>query len=848
MLEINKIIIDGGKLQKDARYRICGNLNPLISWAVLSDVKESFQKSFIIKVWNDDSTLWDSGEIVTEKQEVIYNGQPLIAGIKTYVSIIVKDNFDNISDEKIDYFYYGNIKWNAKWISSQEEKKRSVIYFRKKINIDKKIKSVYAYVCGLGYHKVYVNGNLIDNSIMDPAHSDYSKTCYYALMPEIQNYFDSGDNCIGVMLADGWRRNEAVIFERFLGERKITFTGIPQLSMILDITYDDGKKEKIITDETWEYTYGAITESNIFDGEDYDASKTVPDWNLISCNNKFTSTVEVNAPGGIMLPDTLEPIREMKSYDALSVSLIDIDKYIIDFGQNIAGVVKLKLPDNMWKGQRIMLKFAEVLDEDGSLFTAPLRDAKVTDTYTASGDSRDLIEWQPLFTYHGFRYAQVEGYGCILHKSDIKAVSFNTDLENDSYFICGDPMVNKIHENIIMTERANMHSILTDCPQRDERMGWMNDATVRFDETPYNFNIGRMFPKIVHDLHDSQVDGMITCTAPYSFGARPADPVCSSYLVAGYQALMHTGNIDIIKKAYDGYVDWENVLLDKSDDYIVNYSYYGDWASPAYVCIGEDGANSSVTPGIFMSTGYSYFNCKLLSYFADLLGYKNDSIKYDELADKIKTAILNKWYDKETAVMATGSQACQSFALWLGIIPENDTHKAADKIHDDLILNEYKITTGNLCTRYMFEVLSQYGYTDDVWKLLTRQEYPSYGFMIQNEATTIWERFELKKNPNMNSHSHPMYGSVGYWFYACLGGIKIIQPACDEVDIRPYMPSDLLSANVNYDSVKGDINVKWVKRYGKTYLYVNVPFGVKANVYFNNKIYNVKSGYHVFES
>ena len=838
MAEIKKIIIDGGTLRKDARYRICGNPEPVISWAVLSDVKNSFQKSFNIKVWNDDSVLWDCGEIVCDKQEAVYGGKPLVSGVKTYVSVSVKDNFDNVSDEMTDYFYYGNIEWDAEWISAKEdnERDRAVIYFKKNISAGKKIKSAYIYACGLGYHKVFVNGNLIDESIMDPAHSDYGKTCYYAIMPEIQEYFNSGDNCIGVMLADGWRRNEAEIFKWAMGERKVTFFGIPQLSLILDIVYDDGTKERITTDDTWEYSYGEITSSNLFDGEEYNALESAHD---------YTAAAIVEAPGGVMIPNMLEPIRESKVYDAISIAAIDNDRYIVDFGQNIAGVARLKLPENMTAGQKITLKFAEVLDEDGSLYTEPLRKAKVTDTYTASGDCGDLKEWQPLFTYHGFRYAQVEGYGKILKKSDIKAVSFNTDLEKDSWFICGDPMVNKIHENIVMTERANMHSILTDCPQRDERMGWMNDATVRFDETPYNFDIGRMFPKIVRDLQDSQIDGGITCTAPYSFGARPADPVCSSYLVAGYQALMHTGNKNVIKNAYDGYAAWENVLLERSDDYIVNYSYYGDWASPAYACVGDDGANSAVTPGIYISTGFSYFNCKLLSYFAGVLGYEAEVVKYNGLADKIKQAILTKWYDSETAVMATGSQACQSFALWLGLI---DDQRAADKIHEDLVANEYKITTGNLCTRYMFEVLSIYGYTDDVWKLLTRQEYPSYGFMIQNEATTIWERFELKKNPGMNSHSHPMYGSVGYWFYACLGGIKIKQPACEEIDIRPYMPSDLLSANVNYDSVKGDINVKWVKKYGKTYLYVNIPFGVKANVYFDGKVQTVGSGYHVFEA
>ena len=278
----------------------------------------------------------------------------------------------------------------------------------------------------------------------------------------------------------------------------------------------------------------------------------------------------------------------------------------------------------------------------------------------------------------------------------------------------------------------------------------------------------------------------------------------------------------------------------------MNYSYYGDWAAPAYACEGEDGAISSVTPGILMSTGYSYYNCVLLRKFAELLGKDGDSLRYAELADQIREAFLQKWFDPESGRVASGSQACQVFSLWLGLVPEPHVAKAVDVLVRDLAANQYRITTGNLCTRYLFDVLTEYGHIDDAWELITREEYPSIGYMIQNEATTIWERFELKKNPGMNSHNHPMYGAVDYWFYAYLCGIRPDAPGWKEFTVKPYFPSKLLSAHAQVETPLGPITVKWLKQYGKTQLYVSVPFGATARVDFDGKIQTVPCGFHHF--
>ncbi|MHC1694199.1 MAG: family 78 glycoside hydrolase catalytic domain [Eubacteriales bacterium] len=838
---------DSGKLRKDFRYRTVASPAPVLSWAVDSTTPDSVQSAYNVKVWCGESVLWQSGWVDSAEQCANYAGSPLPSGKRIDFSVAVRDNHGGESEASQDWFIYGGLEsWDAGWIGASEDIKRKAVYFRYDFTAPSDVRDACLYLCGLGYHKAYLNGQELDISVMDPAHSDYTKSCYYTVIPVDKALFREGLNTLGVIVSEGWRRNDTSFINGAIGDRKIKFYGTPQLSAIFNMHNTNGTTYRITSGSDWKWSHGAIFDSNIYDGETYDASASVEGWNLPDVSPScFKGVVELPAPGGVMRPMTLEPIREGALYTPVEIFSPADGAYIVDFGQNLAGVVRLTLP-KMKAGQKVTVVHAEVLDEDGTLYTAPMRQAKVTDTYIADGIN-DLKIWQPAFTYHGFRYVSVEGLP-LLDRDEIKAVSLHTDLDNNSFFSCGSALVNKIHKNVVMTERANMHSILTDCPQRDERMQWMNDATVRFEETPYNFEIGRMFPKIVQDVIDGQnEDGAFSCCAPFVFGGTPADPVCSSFLVAGYQALLHMGNMSVIKYAYDRFAAWEELLLSKSEDYIVNYSYYGDWAGPAYACVGEDGAFSSVTPGILMSTGYSYFNSSLLSSLAEKLGRDEKAAHYSSIAVKIKKAFLDKWYNPETGVVAEGSQASQAFALWLDILPEEGRVKAAQVMRDNLVSGNYMITTGNLCSRYLMDMLTKYGYIEDAWKVITREEYPSFGFMIQNEATTVWERFELKKNPGMNSHSHPMYGAVGYWFYAWLCGVRPVGKSFDSFVVDPHYPAELLSAHAVVDSVKGEISVKWIKRYGKLHLYVNVPFGSVAQVKVNGADTEVSSGYHHFE-
>lgn len=836
MLKPSDIRVNRQRMGHYDREHIAEGGEMVFSWALDTDRPEANQAAYRVIVSDRRlNDLFDSGWVETARQECRLTESGWPRGEALTVCVILRDSLGREGEEE-EYFYLGDVEWDAEWIAADEDAGEAAVYLRKEFTIDKPVRSAAVYACGLGYQELYINGLPLDETLLDPPTTDYTRLCQYAVCVDRKHLLHDGPNCIGVILGGGWRRTRINVAKY----AKPRFFGGKQLILMLKIAYEDGTEETISTDESWTWTYGPITSCSVFDGTAYDARQEIFGWNMPDYGEDLNPVRLADAPGGELKPMLIPSIRELRLFPPLSISQPVPGKWIVDFGQNIAGVVRLDIPE-LPKGTEVTIRHAEFLDEDGTLYTAPLRKAECTDTYISCGDA-DC--YQPPFTYHGFRYAEITGFKP--GRDDVYAVQMYTNIDKKTAFRSGSALINAIHQNVLMTERDNMHSILTDCPQRDERMGWMNDATVRFEETPFNFETGAMFRKIVRDIRAGQrEDGAISCTVPYAvFGSFPADPVCSSYLVAAWQNYLHNGDIETIRENFDGFAAWESCLLANSDDYIVNYSYYGDWAGPAYACEGNDGAKSVVTPGVFMSTGYSYYNCTLLAKFARLLGREEAAREYDALAEKIKAAMLKKWYDPASAKMATGSQACQAFALWLRIIPEGDRQRAAKLMRDDLIARNYRFTTGNLCTRYMLDMLSEYGYIDDAYALMTREEYPSFGYMIQQEATTVWERFELKKQPGMNSHNHPMYGAADSWLYTSLLGVRPTGAGFETLEIAPKMPEKLMSAQGNLDTCKGPLNVKWVKRYGGVHLYIDLPAGVTATVTLGRETKTISGGTH----
>ncbi len=850
MIKITSLYIDGAKLGEGCRFCTIDSLTPVFGWAVSSGTDDNWQGECRVMV-EGDTLLWDSGWVAQKEQSLRYAGEKLPAGVALTLTVLVRDKNGAESEPCLASFVSGVLTERVgKWIGSPAETNGRVLYFRRDFVLSEMPESACLYVCGLGYHHVTLDGVDVTDAKLEPAHANYHKLVYYTVHPDVGYLLSPGRNTIGIQVAEGWRTNKTkFLADMLFPSRTIEFFGPSQLWAMLVLRFGDGHTETIATDESWQVKFGPIVASSIYDGETFDARLVDRSWDHSGGEPVgFVSAVAVDAPAGEMRPMALEPIRPVAEYPAIEITTPKPGMFVADFGQNIAGVMRMVLPETLKPGQTITVRFAEELEEDGTIYTAPLRDAKCTDTYIAAGDGRDEILWEPKFTYHGFRYAEITGVDYV-SAADLTAVLWCTDLKNNSSFTCGSALINQIQKNVVMTEMDNMHSILTDCPQRDERFGWMNDATVRFEETPYNFHIGRIFPKIVRDIRAEQREtGSFTCCAPFYGGCYPADPVCSSYLLAAYEAWMHTGNLDILREGFDGMAAWEDFLLTRSENYIVNYSHYGDWAGPYYACVGEniDSVVNLGTPGTLMSTGYSYLNCQLLVKMANAIGLPEKAAHYAEIGEKVKEAFLATWHDGNGKV-AIGSEGSQAFALWLDILPEEVRQKAADIMADDLVSRDYKFTTGNLCTRYMLDMLAKYGHMDVAWNLLNKETYPSYGYMIQNEATTIWERFELKKEPGMNSHNHPMYGAVGYFFYAWIAGVTHLTPGWERMRIAPVLPTGLCSAHAVVDTVKGPVSVRWSTRYDKKRLFVQIPFGTTAEIDFCGITKTVGSGYHVIE-
>ena len=863
--EVTKVLVDYGE------DTLIESRNPVFTWTAVHEQPDERQTACRVEVWHDFRQIWSSGWVETAEPRLRYDG-PALESLCGYTArVALRDREGRESGENFSLFTTPLYEpWSAKWIAAPEDREGCAPYFRRVFS-GKGVQRAVLCCCGLGYQSVTINGEPVSDSFLAPIVSDYTRTCYYTVC-DVTDLLEQEDNCIGVILGDGWRRNLGEFLGNNLTAGAARFYGQPQLTAFLRLFKATGGYVDIPTDEKWTCGYGGYT-NNLFDGETFDARLHPVDFDTVDFDGEgFGSVRIVPAPGaaGCFLPDWLKDNEQARRLSAphtpvmrpqlvpeirwkgdispVSIYTVRPDVQIIDFGREIAGIAGILLPP-MKEGQRVSIQFAEELNEEGGLYLDNLRGAKCTDTFISNGQNDEYDVWQPRFTYHGFRYAAVTGYPEPLNTEKIWASVLYTDVDVHSFFRCGSANANALHEICVATERANLHGIATDCPQRDERMGWMNDATVRFEETPYSFDIGRLFPKIVQDIMDTQDEnGAITCTAPFVYGGRPADPVCSSFLVAAQQALLFGGDRETVARAYDSFAAWTECLRRTGgDSWTVGYTYYGDWAGPADACRSMEDARSSSVDGLLMSTGYLYFNYTLLAQFARVLGKEDDAARFDECAAHVRDALLARWYHPETCTLDTGSQSAQAFGLWLRVIPEADRACAAERMKDAVVDAGMRLTTGNLCTRYLMDMLAEYGYTDVAWALIQRQEYPSWGYMMQNAATTVWERFELKQNGGMNSHCHPMYGAVDRWFYSHLLGIRPAAEGCAAFEVEPHMPAGLLYAEGTVDTPRGEISVRWHKKYGKTYVSVNVPFNASATVRLpDGSVHEQGSGYKMY--
>lgn len=817
---------------------------PRFSWSVQNLLRAAKQTAYRILVATapllpeqQAPDVWDSGKVSSEHLlNNSYCGTALSPDTQYYWCVKIWDNHGHESEwSEIAGFHTGLMNdgdWQADWISAANVTVGAAPLFRRDFWIDRPIRRATAYICGLGYYELRINGQLSDDGVLQPSFTDYTKQVLYH-SADVTALLCQGKNTVGVMLGEGWYGNKHWALrdhtERWLSSPKLLFR--------LELLFEDGTRATALKSDThgWMTAPSPITQNNLYDGETYDARLEKDGWSIpqYQPDVDWIPAIKAEPPLGKIVAENIEPIRILQTRFPVSVTSPIQGIFVCDFGQNFAGWAKVRLHGE--RGKEIRFRYAEVLYPNGLVNQENLLKAKVTDTYVLRGDHEETYE--PHFTYHGFRYLQIENFEGFLDVSDVVGCIIANDVTQIGRFTCGEPLLNRLHQNIVWTERSNMHGIPTDCPQRSERMGWLNDVTVRLEEMTYNFRVPSFLSKWEKDITDTvdPSNGSIKDTAPALFSRKhDGDPVDAVYLLIPWTLYLQNRDVRAMEEHYETMVGWLRFLKSRSEGLILTQreTDLGDWASAKDYLVSPENPRSAITPTPLVSTCFFYYHAILMAEIASALGKENDHKEFSELAEAIKTAFHQTFFDPLQKQYATGSQGALAFPLYLNMVPEAEREAVARNLAKAVRSKDYHPTTGTMTTKYLLEALCDTGYTEEAYRMVTECEYPSWGYMIRNEATTVWERWENSSGNGMNSHNHPMYASVGAWLYRRLAGIQIdpLSPGLSHIFIRPIFPKKLLFVDAAWDTLSGEIRSYWKKEGNTLCLRVGVPFGSEATI------------------
>ena len=742
-----------------------------------------------------------------------------------------KPGFDDAKWEKSKVLGpYGTNPWGN--ISKADSSKRlAARYLRKEVHLTKKVKSANAYISGMGLFELHLNGQKIGNHVLEPGLTEYSRRVFYEAFDVTKN-MQNGVNVIGVILGNGRYfapRQEVPISTR-------TF-GYPRLFLQLQIQYDDNSTETVISDESWRITVnGPIRANNEYDGEEYDAQMEMPGWDNPAFDDaKWEKVQLVSAPEGTLRAENIEPIRVTGTIKPIAVNMPQPGMYVFDMGQNMVGWCQLKVKGA--KGTAVKMRFAEVLKKDGTLYLDNIRSAKVTDIYTLKGSGEEVFE--PRFTYHGFRYVEVTGFPGIPTAENILGCVVNDDVKEAGEFVTSNPLLNQIRKNIYWGVRGNYRSLPTDCPQRDERQGWLGDRAAESKGETYLFDIARLYAKWIADIHDSQKEsGSVPSVAPYYWSIFPDDVTWpSAYTIIPGSLYDQYGEVRVLQEYYDGMKQWITYMNKFLKDGIMPQDTYGDWCVPPEspeLIHSQDPARQ--TSKEVLGTTYFYYNLCLMARYAKILGKEADAADFLVQAEKIKTAFNTKFFDKEKNQYDNGSQTSYVLPLAFGMVPDEKKQPVfehlAKKITDE---GKGHIGTGLIGGQWLNRVLSDNGRADIAYTIATQKTYPSWGYMIEKGATTIWELWNGDTaDPAMNSGNHVMLvGDLNIWFMEYLGGIKADpqHPAFKHIIMKPHPVGDLKSVKATYKSIYGPVSSDWKIDSGKFQWSIHIPANTTAAVF-----------------
>jgi alpha-L-rhamnosidase len=762
------------------------------------------------------------------------NGEPLTVKIDTSWKSSMKEE-TNWKSPKFD-----DSKWSPAAVVTkvgegpwgQMSGEHGMIYyacplFRKGFEVKGPIRRATLYASALGLYRFSINGQPVGDDYFTPDWTDYHKRVYYNTY-DVTKLLKAKDganeaNVIGGVLAAGWYSGQICwCGQNIYGDR-------PRLFGQLEIELADGTVQTIATDGTWQTASGPYIEGEILAGETYDATKEIPGWNTPATAGgdppKSADWKPVAITESISAKFQAMPGLTVQQTGDLAAAKITEPKpgvFVFDLGQNFAGVARLKVRGPA--GTKVVIRYAEMLNPDGTIYTTNLRTARCIDTYVLKGQGEEV--WQPRFTFHGFRYVEVTGYPGRPDKDAITGVVLNSAVPLEGSFECSSPMVNRLYQNIVWTQRANFISVPTDCPQRDERLGWTGDAETFVRAATYNADVAAFFTKWLVDLEDAQhADGAFPDVAPViPIVGRGCAAWADAGTICPWTIYQVYNDKRLLAKHYDAMVRWVEYCRKNSSGLLRPAAGYGDWLS----------INAN-TPTDVIATAFFAQSARLTAAAARVLGKTDDAKKYDELFGQIKEA-FNIAYVGPDARIKGNTQTCYVLALWFDLLPQEKRAAAARYLVEDIKSRGTRLSTGFVGTSVLMPTLTATGNTPIAYKLLLNDAFPSWGYSIKHGATSIWERWDGWtaehgfQDPAMNSFAHYSFGAVARWMFQTVAGIDMAEPGYQRLLIHPQPAEGLTWVKASYGSIHGRIATEWKIDGGRLSVTVSIPANTTATV------------------
>ena len=858
-------------------------IKPRLSWRLESARRNIKQVAFQILVASHPdllaegkADLWDSDKVASDQSiHITYEGKALKSRQRAYWQVSVWDNAGERATSKTTWFEMGLLEpsdWQASWIAAKlsggARSNVPVPFLRKTFQLSDEVAKARLYVTALGVYECSLNGKRVGDDVLTPGWTNYHERVRSQVY-DVTDLLTKGENAWGALLGDGWAAGFMAIANRQ------TYVDKPMFFAQLELTLADGSEQTIVSDESWKHQFGPILESDLLMGEAYDAQLELPGWDTPNYDDANWLAVDTpEAPRTKLVATNGPMIRRMLELKPVAPPVMTrsfLGKTdLIDLGQNMVGCVRFK--GSAPRGTTVVMKFAEVLDERGQIYTDNLRSARATDVYTFKGEGEEV--WEPKFTFHGFRYVELSGYPGEVTEDTVTGVVLYSDMAQTGDFECSDPLLNQLQSNILWGQRGNFLDVPTDCPQRDERLGWTGDIQVFASTAAFNMDVAGFLTKWADDVRDAQNErGAVPAVVPNA-GIKLPDggPAwADAAIICPWTVYQAYGDKHILANNYDVMQNFMNFILNESPGHVrcapdyEGWMGFGDWLS-----INAD------TPRDLIGTAFLAYDAKLMSQIATVLGKEEDATQYANLFGEVKEVFQNRFLKggslsssdiaaikdrrdvNRADTISQGNleavdygpiqsevfntelfmptQTSYVLALHFDLLPEASKEVAVKELVADIERRDMHLSTGFVGAPYLPHALSDHSELGTAYALLKQTSWPSWLYSVTQGGTTIWERWDGWteergfQSTEMNSFNHYAYGSIGHWMVRVISGIEAQRPGYKHTLIAPQPGAGLTYAKASLETLYGTLSSHWKLINGRFKLELTIPPNTTATV------------------